>query len=344
MRTGKTMKIICLIITLLTSSSVLSINTYERPPVIKQLISFGDSLSDVGTYEVGAIASMGGGRYTINALNSDIWLEILAKELCLADPCAAITGLDGTAFSQVPVANNITCQNYAEGGARVTNALGFGNAASPDSLASLGALTVPVLSQINQYLSFASGFTPTDLVTLWVGLDDIFANIPDNAALKNLSEAAKELASYIKNMLIKNGARRILVLNIPDIRYSPYGQQLNPAKRSRLNQFIMVFNNTLAEELTIVPNEVLLLDMYTQMHFWFNDPAFYGITNMTSPACNLAALLLPTALLCTSSTLISSNDAGYFFADLINPSPHGSKLIADFVIKNLKTRGWIPRR
>ncbi|MFV8282885.1 hypothetical protein ACNKXS_15295, partial [Christiangramia marina] len=33
-------------------------------------VSFGDSLADVGTYAVGAVAALGGGRFTINGDNT----------------------------------------------------------------------------------------------------------------------------------------------------------------------------------------------------------------------------------------------------------------------------------
>ena len=36
-------------------------------PVFTKLVSFGDSLSDVGTYKVGLIAAVGGGKFTVNS-------------------------------------------------------------------------------------------------------------------------------------------------------------------------------------------------------------------------------------------------------------------------------------
>ena len=54
-------------------------------------VSFGDSLSDVGTYRVGAVAAAGGGKFTINGdstaksedLNGKIWLDFMAAQLKL---------------------------------------------------------------------------------------------------------------------------------------------------------------------------------------------------------------------------------------------------------------------
>lgn len=46
------------------------------------MVSFGDSLSDVGTYGVGALnAVYGGGKYTINGPQGKVWTEYLAAQL-----------------------------------------------------------------------------------------------------------------------------------------------------------------------------------------------------------------------------------------------------------------------
>ena len=42
----------------------------NQTPVVKftSMVSFGDSLSDVGTYKVGTVAALGGGMYTVNGV------------------------------------------------------------------------------------------------------------------------------------------------------------------------------------------------------------------------------------------------------------------------------------
>ena len=62
-----------------------------------QQVSFGDSLSDVGTYAVGTVGALGGGRYTINgssttvnpALTGKNWTELMATQFGLPAPCPA---------------------------------------------------------------------------------------------------------------------------------------------------------------------------------------------------------------------------------------------------------------
>lgn len=146
-----------------------------------QQVSFGDSLSDVGTYAVGAVKQAGGGKFTINGdgtaknpeLNGKIWVEFLAAELKLPAPCAAQTGLEGDAsrgFS-VAISNNLNCFNYAQGGSRVTNPIGPGNKATGSPI---GEMTVPLVTQVANHLSRTGNkFSGTELVTILSGGNDV---------------------------------------------------------------------------------------------------------------------------------------------------------------------------
>lgn len=148
-------------------------------------VSFGDSLSDVGTYRVGAVAAAGGGKFTINGdstaksedLNGKIWLEFMAAQLKLPAPCAAQTGLQGNAalgFS-VPITNHPNCYNYAQGGSRVTNPIGPGN---PATGSPIGEMTVPMSTQIANHLAKVNGkFTGTELVTVLSGGNDVLMQL-----------------------------------------------------------------------------------------------------------------------------------------------------------------------
>lgn len=94
-------------------------------------VSFGDSLSDVGSYAVGTVLAKGGGKFTINGDNTKInpeltgknWTEHLAAQFGLAAPCAAETGLEGNVAKGLLVARvkHPGCYGYAMGGSRVTN-------------------------------------------------------------------------------------------------------------------------------------------------------------------------------------------------------------------------------
>jgi|JI61114C2RNA_FD_contig_71_1028789_length_1298_multi_2_in_0_out_0_1 outer membrane lipase/esterase len=156
-----------------------SSNATDPAPKIKftSQVSFGDSLSDVGSYKVGTIAALGGGKYTINGASAKNWTEIVAADLGLPAPCAAQTGLDGLASQgfSVPVKNNSGCTNYAQGGARVTNPVGPGNKLLGGNNAVLGQMTVPVAKQIQNHLDAVGGkFSGTEVVFVSGGPNDGF--------------------------------------------------------------------------------------------------------------------------------------------------------------------------
>lgn len=144
-------------------------------------ITFGDSLSDVGSYNVGTVAALGGGKYTINgnntatnpALTGKNYTELLAAQFGLPAPCAAQTGLNGVASQgfSVPVVNHPGCYGYAQGGARVSNPVGPGNAATGSAV---GLLTVPVATQIANHLAISGGkFAADQVIVMTAGGNDI---------------------------------------------------------------------------------------------------------------------------------------------------------------------------
>ncbi|HSO45577.1 MAG TPA: SGNH/GDSL hydrolase family protein, partial [Rhodoferax sp.] len=152
----------------------------QAPPIqYTSLVSFGDSLSDVGTHKVGTVAALGGGTYSVNGISGVIpsknWTELMAAQIGVAAPCPAQTGLTGDpsqGFS-IPVVNHPGCTNYAQGGARVTDPVGMGSAAAPVN-SPLGQLTVPIVTQISNHLGRVGSFSGTELVTVFAGANDVF--------------------------------------------------------------------------------------------------------------------------------------------------------------------------
>jgi outer membrane lipase/esterase len=143
-------------------------------------ITFGDSLADVGTYKVGTVAALGGGQFTINGNNTSKdpvltgknWSELMAAQFGLAAPCPAVTGLDGNAAEgfSVPVVAKAGCFGYAMGGARVTNPVGPENKLTGSHV---GALTIPVTTQIANHLAVSGGkFSGTEVVFVMAGGND----------------------------------------------------------------------------------------------------------------------------------------------------------------------------
>jgi outer membrane lipase/esterase len=151
------------------------------------LVSFGDSLSDVGTYKVGTIAAAGGGKWTVNSSTTDPinWTELLAGQLSVAAPCAARTGMLPSAalvtagFVSIPMANTTTCTNYAQGGSRVSVVYGSeqSTALQAFGISTLGMETLPVVTQMANHTALHGNYTGKELVTVMVGGNDVLMNL-----------------------------------------------------------------------------------------------------------------------------------------------------------------------
>jgi outer membrane lipase/esterase len=175
-------------------------------------VSFGDSLSDVGTYAVGAVKQLGGGKFTINGDNTSVnkdlngknWTEFVAAQLALPAPCAAQTGLEGDATKgfAVPITFNAGCLNYAQGGSRVTNPVGPNNKLVNPTL---GLTTAPVVTQIANHLTKVGGkFSGTELVTIMAGGNDILFLLGDlqtKATAAGTSAGAQAFAGSLATQL-----------------------------------------------------------------------------------------------------------------------------------------------
>ena len=224
----------------------------EQSPRVRytSVASFGDSLSDIGTYGTATLKAVtGGGKYTVNASDSKNWTELIAAAAAATAPCPAQTGLESSgplaAFAEAK-ANHAGCYAYAQGGARVTNPVGPGNKALialGDTSGYVDQLTDPVLNQINRHLaSTASGtFSGTELVTMLAGGNDVFINlatfatfaatvgaggdatVAGGAAVTAMGTAGAELAGYIKALIIAKGAKHVVVVTLPDVSQTPFG-------------------------------------------------------------------------------------------------------------------------
>lgn len=325
------------------------------------MVSFGDSLSDVGTYKVGTVAAFGGGKYTVNSPSAKNWTELVAAHYGLAAPCAAQTGLEGISDSDsginfsVPVTNHLNCFNYAQGGARVTDPYGPGNKRYPDS-AALGQLTVPVVTQMQTHLGrLPQGkFAGTELVTVMAGGNDVFINVATyaataeaapsqasaaaTAAVTAMATAGAELAGYVKTKLKANGAKYIVVVNLPDVASTP-AFSASPAK-PLVSSMVTAFNSSLQAGLD--GSGVLLVDAYGLSLDLVANKQNHGLTNVTTPACildNPEINPLASSLICTSATALTGSEF-YLFADTVHPTPYGNKVNADFITKKIDRMIW----
>jgi phospholipase/lecithinase/hemolysin len=322
------------------------------------LVSFGDSLSDVGTYAVGSVVAFGGGgKYTINGRETQIWVDDIADELDLPAPCAYETGLDGISAPldfNVPVMLHAGCTAYAQGGARVTDPIGPGNAALGGDNAVTGWLTVPIVAQIGNHLKAAGGaFRGDEVVLVLAGANDVLINLalvgagaqtPAQAAAA-MAQAATDLTGDVRQLLLANGAKYVVVVNIPDMSAAPRFVSLGAATQGLTTALVTTFNSTL--QAGLAGSGVLFVDAYAFSQDQNANPQKYGFTNVTLPACDLAAATNPihNALMCNTGNLqpgLSLHAAGrYYYADDIHPTPYAHQQLANRVLAAMEARGWL---
>lgn len=354
----------------------------ESPRVaFTQMVNFGDSLSDVGSYDVGAVQLQGGGHFSINGpgatgLRYTNWTEFLAATLHLTQPCAAETGLETieSVVGVAPVAaqfhdtESSPCLNYAQGGARVTAEVGPGNArlfnqAEPSTFSNaIGQLTVPVHKQIQRYITnVSSTFSSTQLITVLAGANDIFSNVAifqatialdgdpataAAAAVAAMVTAADELADDVNTNMIAKGATHVVVVNLPDISLTPAAIASGASGQALVKSMVQAFNAELAAKLTH-GDSLLLVDAFSRSEDQAVNMAQYGLTDVTTPTCTTSS-----SLVCTKATLISALNPTdltqpatlantYLYADTVHPTPYGYRLLAQLVEDKMRIKGWL---
>lgn len=357
------------------------------------LISFGTSASDAGSYSPAtAIPNIGtiGGKFTTNSATGTVWVENFAASLGLIITPAEV-GFNGQSLkcpaATVNAALAGTCTAYGQGGARITDPNGVGH----DPVTGAGALTVPVTQQIDNHLAsatFGGKFNATDLIFVEGGLNDLFVQMQifgaaavqiqtlaatgaisvdeanrrlfdaQTTAQAAMKQAGLELAAAVRNKILAKGGKYVAVATMPDLGNTPFGNspQVGAAK-SVVTALSATFNVWLREGLTNQPVQILdLFDFYNTV---VANPATYGMTNVTSPACDAAKISTITggqvtsgsSLFCNSTpgviynTLVTApvqaSATTWLFADDVHPTTGGHKLLSDIATEKLKAFGWI---
>lgn len=334
---------------------------------ITSMVSFGDSLSDLGTFNVGSVAGLGAatggaGRFTVNSTTGgQVWTERIAALLPVAAPCPAETGLSPNipGLAGGPITAKPGCTSYAQGSARVTSPLGPNSVAlqaAPFGQATLGLTAKPIAAQMAAHLAVAGGsYTGRELVTVLAGANDVFMELAffgqpggaatPEAAVTNVATAGATLGQLIKTQVLAKGAKQVLVLNLPDMAGTPSAMAQPVQIRGLIDAMVTAFNAQLAAQLAGVPG-VVIGNVYAESKSQLANPAQYGLTNVTTPVCGPNALspspTTPgTSLVCNASNQIAGDVSHYFFADDVHPTPYGHQLLSQFAARELARAGWL---
>ena len=302
------------------------------------LVTFGDSLSDLGAYAPATsltgngVAPYFGGKFTTNVDGNQgtVWVENLATTMGLMVTPAEV-GFAGSSVKcpakGVNLALASTCTAYGQGGSRVSDINGIGRTG--------GALTVPMVTQVANHLAAFGSFKDSDLVLVWGGNNDIFAQFgvfsatatsiqtdavtgkitadqankllfdAQTAAQNAVKTAALELAALVKTQILAKGAKYVAVFNLPDSSSTPFGSTLPATARPVLTTLVDTFNLWLREGVTGLP--VQWVDQNTAGKDVYANPGKYGLVNNTLPACDATKISAITSGAITDGSSLFCN-------------------------------------
>jgi outer membrane lipase/esterase len=167
-------------------------------------------------------------------------------------------------------------------------------------------------------------------------------NVAINAALAGMSQAGAELATLVNTQVLAKGARYVVVVNLPDASIAPFGLSLDAQSRGLLNTMATTFNGQLQAGLNGTP--VILVDAFSLGRDEIANPAKYGLTNTTIPACSTTSPANPLAgssITCTATSTVASDTSTFLFADSAHLAPLGYELLAQQVIAQIAAAGWL---
>ena len=184
--------------------------------------------------------------------------------------------------------------DFAWGGATT----GIGNSGDGGSQTSLGAFGLPgMLSELAAY-PVPPALVSTSLFIVWGGANDFEAGGSVANAITDIN--------VIVASLLGSGATHILVPGLPDLGLTPefYGDATATAFSQQFNQGLQ----------STLPAGVVYSDLYGLLNSVTQNPAAYGLTDVTTP--------------CFNGTSVCSNPDQHLFWDDIHPTTAADAIIA----------------
>jgi len=348
---------------------------------------FGDSLQDSGTF---------GFKFTVQAASNPIYVERIAsgygKTLCNFFKATFDTSGNVTGFALNTAQTG--CTNFAIGGGRITYT-GTGGAANPLTIgtqmatyAAAGSYTASDLviadggandaaDLVGAYLAapkdsaasysalLGTLLTPTQITTALTGGATTTAAIGGTY----MTALADKFYASLKASVLDKGATHVVVMNIPDITYTPRFQMVldsvaaaygggtagataRAQSQALFQSWISAYNTELAAKLA-GNDGVIVIDFYKAFQDQIAAPAQFGLTNVADPACPATgkdSSGLPTYTFPTCTDTALSATAGktsadwwksYGFSDSFHPTPYGHQLTQQLIAKSLSIKGWL---
>ena len=281
-------------------SERFSVFRQSLQPQFTGMFVFGDSLSDTGNTKdswlnLPDVPPYYNGRFS----NGPIWVDTISAELGFQ-----LTHGLGTAAGEI----------RAFGGSQTGQGYSF--------------FVIPnVGTQINNFLlNVQSNFSADDLIVLWAGGNDfIYGSAEPNETLANMASHITQLAGA--------GAETLFVPNLPPLETTPEMQSRSTAEQQAMADKIAYYNLILDSELALLRNSLGVNIISADTHSIFADlvlhKEYFGLTDVTSPACVSSGNLLPLPI-CNYGDPVASNEYEYLFFDKAHPTQTAHSIIAEY--------------
>ena len=285
-----------------------------------QLVVFGDSLSDPGNYyaayhEVSQrpFAPIPDAPYAIGGLhfsNGATWVEQLGREMHAGN-------------STGPALRHLGGSNFAVGRAR----------------ARAGAANFPyydLSTQVGLFLGQTGNRAqPEALYVIWIGANDLKDALESLAVDATFATAGAIIQQAVGatagnlQALWAAGARHFLLVDMPDLGYTPYVAGLGPVALYAAAQLTGAYNGGLAQvvaALSALPGiDIVRFDINATLQGVALNPAASGVPDFTTPCLRFAVVV----------DAVCRNAEQHMFWDAIHPTRAGHELIAEAALETL---------
>ncbi|MHB1949157.1 MAG: SGNH/GDSL hydrolase family protein [Gammaproteobacteria bacterium] len=343
-------------ITLLASTLILSCglaNTAQAIPYsqISQVYFFGDSLTDSGFNDLWSFPTPlpTGKAPTFTTFGGYTWAQYVARDIkgfvlpVYPGPNPPDT-ITNNSIYPVPgfVSGTLRGVDYAAAGS-TTNSTGFNETWAPS-----------LLQQVSYYLSTTHQVAdPNAVYFLWSGANNILklltsSPLPNQLQLLTAASAAANDIANAVTLLSRSGAKRVVVLALPNIGYTPLINQIAiaqniPTLPASMQTLCFSFNSMLNTALGYVIAKygikVLYVDVYNLLDqvilatkagrpYSVGGQSFQFV-NYTTPACSTVS----SAIYCPSTA-----PNNYVFADVLHPTDMAHRVLSLFV--ETQIQGW----
>jgi phospholipase/lecithinase/hemolysin len=264
---------------------------------------FGDSLSDIGNVfnATNGIIPPSPTYYNGHFSNGPNWVDYLASDLGLT----------------LNLKNN-----FAFGGATT-------------GTENIGLATLPGLQQqINNFVAADETADPNALYIIWAGTNDYLSYFFDGEP--NPSNTVANLSTALTS-LVADGAKDIMVVNLPDLGKSPFAN-FTSQRLSLFSTFSSEHNSSLNTELQLLsqqlsPNiNIIELNVNSLFDRIVAAPEEFGFTNVTNSCISEDLSVVPIDI---PTQQVSCNPKEFLFWDGVHPTTTAHKLIGELAFSAL---------